>query len=82
MGFNIIIPAAGLGTRMRPLSRSLSKTLIPLNGKPILGWILDNFHSWKCYDDISEIVIVANESGDISRFIDTYSGLDIRKKIT
>ena len=79
--FNVIIPAAGLGTRMRPLSRSLSKTLIPLNGKPILGWILDNFHSWKCYDDISEIVIVANDSGDISRFIDTYSGLDIRKKI-
>lgn len=80
---SVIIPAAGLGTRMRPLSNGLSKTLIPLNGKPILSWILDQL---KNYDgdtmEISEIVIVTNHSGDIKRFLDTvYQGTELYSKI-
>jgi hypothetical protein len=38
---SIIIPAAGLAKRMRPLSSNASKSMIPVNGKPIIAYILD-----------------------------------------
>ena len=36
-----IIPLAGLGTRMLPLTSVIPKELLPLNGKPNLEYILD-----------------------------------------
>ncbi|MFN0275100.1 MAG: sugar phosphate nucleotidyltransferase [Chitinophagales bacterium] len=36
-----IIPVAGVGTRLRPHTYSQPKPLIPVAGKPILGFILD-----------------------------------------
>ena len=34
-----IIPAAGLGTRLLPLSAAVAKELLPLGPKPVLQWI-------------------------------------------
>ena len=36
-----IIPLAGLGTRLLPLSSVIPKELLPINGKPNLEYILD-----------------------------------------
>ena len=36
-----IIPLAGLGTRLLPLTNVLPKELLPINGKPGLEYILD-----------------------------------------
>ena len=36
-----IIPLAGLGTRMLPLSSVMAKELLPINGKPNIEYILD-----------------------------------------
>ena len=36
-----IIPLAGLGTRMLPLTSVLPKELLPINGKPNIEHILD-----------------------------------------
>ena len=36
-----IIPLAGLGTRLLPLTSVLPKELLPINGKPNLEYILD-----------------------------------------
>ena len=36
-----IIPLAGLGTRMLPLTSVLPKELLPVNGKPNLEYILE-----------------------------------------
>ena len=36
-----IIPLAGLGTRMLPLTSVLPKELLPINGKPNLEYILE-----------------------------------------
>ena len=37
----IIIFAAGKGTRMYPLTTQTPKSLIKINNKPILEWVLD-----------------------------------------
>lgn len=36
-----VVPAAGLGTRMRPLTNVIPKELLPLGTKPVLHWVLD-----------------------------------------
>ena len=49
-----IIPLAGLGTRLLPLTSVIPKELLPINGKPGLEYILD-----ECVDaGIKEIVFV------------------------
>ncbi len=53
-----LILAAGYGTRLYPLTQSMSKALLDVNGRPIVEYILD-----KIYDisEIEEIYIVSNE---------------------
>ena len=36
-----IIPLAGLGTRLLPLSSVMPKELLPLNGKPNIEYIME-----------------------------------------
>ncbi|MBD3298184.1 MAG: NTP transferase domain-containing protein, partial [candidate division Zixibacteria bacterium] len=44
---NVIIPAAGVGTRLRPHTHTAPKALLQVAGKPILGHILDRLSSLK-----------------------------------
>lgn len=37
-----ILLAAGLGTRLRPLTNSIPKCLVPINGRPLLYYWIDN----------------------------------------
>jgi len=49
-----IIPLAGLGTRLLPLTSVFSKELLPINGKPGLEYILE-----ECIDaGIKEIIFI------------------------
>jgi len=76
---SVIIPAAGLATRMKPLSRGVSKAMIPVNGRPIISYILDHLIK---NNPLCEIVIVENEIGDISEFIHrVYSKYNIKTVI-
>jgi glucose-1-phosphate thymidylyltransferase len=65
----IIIPVAGMGTRLLPITKDIPKCLIPLLGKPILGHVLERcaiLHP-------SEIIIVYSNFGEqIKKYASTY----------
>ena len=46
----VIIMAGGIGSRMEPFTKVLPKPLIPVNGKPIIEHIIDNFLQNGCSD--------------------------------
>lgn len=56
-----VIMAGGKGNRMKPFTEILPKPLLPLDGKPILSKIIDNFLSIK----LSNIYISINSSSEI-----------------
>ena len=52
-----IIPLAGLGTRLLPLTSVIPKELLPINGKPNLQYILD-----ECINaGIKEIIFIISK---------------------
>jgi glucose-1-phosphate thymidylyltransferase len=55
-----IVPAAGIGTRLRPQTHTIPKALLNVAGKPILAHILDALVA----RGITRIVVVAGYKGD------------------
>ena len=56
-----IIPLAGLGTRMLPLSKALPKELWPIGSRSILEKILD-----ECFDaGITQVILVISKKKEI-----------------
>ena len=60
-----IIPLAGLGTRLLPLTSVFPKELLPINGKPGIEYILD-----ECIDaGIKEVIFIISKK---KKMIKTY----------
>lgn len=60
-----IIPLAGLGTRLLPLTSVIPKELLPINGKPGLEYILDECIS----SGITEIIfIISQKKNSIKKY--------------
>ena len=74
-----IIPLAGLGTRLLPLTSVFPKELLPINGKPGIEYILDECVS----AGIDEIIfIISNKKRLIKRYFynDKFYKKIIKKK--
>ena len=74
-----IIPLAGLGTRLLPLTSVIPKELLPINGRPGLEYILD-----ECQEaGIKEIIfVISNKKKIIKRYFynDSLFNKIIKKK--
>ena len=58
-----IIPLAGLGTRLLPLTSVFPKELLPINGKPGIEYILD-----ECiHAGIKEIIFIISKKKEMIR---------------
>jgi glucose-1-phosphate thymidylyltransferase len=59
----LIIPMAGMGKRMRPHTLTTPKPLVPLAGKSIVHWLIEDIAS-VCGDAIDEIGFVVGRFGE------------------
>ena len=56
-----IIPLAGLGTRLLPLTSVFAKELLPINGKPGIEYILD-----ECIESgIKEVIFIISKKKEM-----------------
>lgn len=60
---NVVIPAAGEATRLRPLTSNCSKAMVRIHGKPAIEYIIDSIY--KNTQGVAEIVIVDGKHDDI-----------------
>lgn len=63
----VIIPASDMETALVSMSEPMCKTLVPINGKPVLQYILDELYSYQAY--IDEIIIVKKDVSDIEEYL-------------
>lgn len=59
MGLRVVIPVAGVGTRLRPYTYSVPKALVPVAGMPMLGHILDELKAYP----VDEVTLVIGYHG-------------------
>lgn len=66
MSCRVVIPVAGLGSRLRPHTHTAPKVMLQVAGKPMLGHILDELKKY----DVEEITLVIGHLGDhISEYV-------------
>ena len=56
----VLILGAGYGTRLYPLTQDTPKPLIPINGKPMISFLIDKIDNLKKIFPIKETIIVSN----------------------
>ena len=67
----VIIPLAGKGTRLRPLTYLVPKPLIKVAGRPVLDWVMDRLEGL----DVEELIFI---TGHLKEQVETY----VRKRYT
>jgi NDP-sugar pyrophosphorylase family protein len=67
----VVIPAAGAGSRFREVGVNTPKPLIPISGIPMIVWVITNFSLFP--ED--KLVIVCQESDNIKEHLDEFSHL-------
>ncbi|MDR0829873.1 MAG: NTP transferase domain-containing protein, partial [Prevotellaceae bacterium] len=74
-----MIFAAGLGTRLKPLTDTMPKALVPMGGKPLLEHVIEKLKA-AGFDEI--IVNVHHFAEQITRFLAEKSNFGIRIEIS
>ncbi len=69
----VVILAAGYATRLRPLTDTIPKPLLPVGGRPMVDWIVDNART---IPDVDGIHLITN-SRFAGQFGDWAAGRDV-----
>ena len=64
---NVVIPAAGEATRLKPLTANCSKAMIRVHGKPTIEYIIESVHNNGT--EVNQIVIVDGKHDDIREWV-------------
>jgi UTP--glucose-1-phosphate uridylyltransferase len=59
----VVIPAAGLGTRMQPLAQGIPKEMLPIGGRPMIFYAIQE----AVLSGLEEIYIIINSRKDTLR---------------
>jgi len=71
----VVLPMAGLGTRLRPHTYSKAKPLLPVAGKPVLAHLLDRFQGL----DVEEYIFIVGYLGEqIEEYVEANHDLPAR----
>lgn len=62
-----VILAAGQGTRLRPLTYAIPKPLLPVGGRPVIDYVIDNLARCPHIDEI--FIAVSHQAGTIEEYI-------------
>lgn len=70
--------AAGLGTRLRPITNTIPKCMVPIKGRPLLAWWMDLFEK----HNVSDVLINTHYLPELVRdFICSYNRQNHKIKI-
>ena len=64
---NVVIPAAGEATRLKPLTSNCSKAMVRVHGKPTIEYIIESIYNNT--SDVHQIVIVDGKHNDIREWV-------------
>ncbi len=71
-----VVMAAGLGTRLRPLTERFAKPVLPIDGEPVLGLLLRELATAGC---LQVTVVVGHHGEQVRALCDSLEvGLDLR----
>jgi UTP--glucose-1-phosphate uridylyltransferase len=80
----VVIPAAGLGTRFLPITKSIPKEMLPILEKPAIHYIIQE--AFKA--DLNNVFIIQNSSKtsissyfDFSTYLDTYLEMNNKRQL-
>jgi mannose-1-phosphate guanylyltransferase len=76
----VVLLAGGLGTRARPFTNYIPKSMIPINGKPIIDYIIRYL---ACFSEVSDFIIVCEFDHLGKQIVNYFEGKEelIGKKI-
>ncbi len=79
MDAKVVVLAGGFATRLRPLSCTKPKPLLPVLGKPLLSWILEKVKE----EGFDEVIVSLRFMYDkiMNRYGESYNGIRIRYAI-
>jgi len=71
----IIVPLAGKGTRLLPLTRRVPKPLVHVAGRPVMDYVMDTVAGF----DVEELIVITGHlKEDVERYIRAHYGVPAR----